>query len=143
VWFAAPQVVVDLLQPAVFDHLRDGHLRRRTVQPFGQRQGNVLGALGSGAEDDGLGFSQFRHGVPLLVLGGKESGDARQQIVVAIFIGPDDHVTIVVALQIGDLAQHGDGIVIGGEAFGLPCGDEGILFDPVALGGIKRHVRPP
>ena len=50
---------------------------------------------------------------------------------------------IVVALQIGDLAQQGDGVIAGGEAFGLPCGGDRILFDLVALGGIKWHVRPP
>ena len=61
----------------------------------------------------------------------------------AISIRADDHVAIVVAVQIGDLAQQGDGIVTGGEAVGLPCGGDGILFDLVALGGIKRHVRPP
>ena len=55
----------------------------------------------------------------------------------------DDHVAIVVAFQIGDLAQQRDGIVAGGEAVGLPCCGDGILFDLVALGGIKRHVRPP
>jgi hypothetical protein len=65
-WFAPAQVGVDLLQPAVFDHLGDGHLRRRTGQPLGQRQGDVLGALGPGTEDDGLSFGELRHGgVPL------------------------------------------------------------------------------
>ena len=61
----------------------------------------------------------------------------------AVSIGADDHVAIVVAFQIGDLAQEGDGVVAGGEAFGLPFSGEGVLFDLVALGGIKRHVRPP
>ena len=73
----------------------------------------------------------------------KEGGDAGQKIVVAIFIGPEDHITIVVALQIGDLAQQGDGVVASSEAFDLLCGSDGILFDLVALGGIKRHVRLP
>lgn len=39
-------------------------------------------------------------------------------------IGPKDHVTIVGAHQIGDLAQQDDGIVAGGEAFGFLCGGE-------------------
>jgi len=41
------------------------------------------------------------------------------------------------------LAQQGDGIVAGSEAFGLPCGGDGILFDLMKLGGIKRDVHPP
>ena len=43
----------------------DGHLSRSTGQSLGQRQGDVVGALGPGAEDDGRGFRQFGHGVPL------------------------------------------------------------------------------
>ena len=61
----------------------------------------------------------------------------------AFGIRADDHIAIVVAVQIGDLAQQDDGVVAGGEAFGLSCGGDCILFDLVALGGIKRHVRPP
>jgi len=53
---------------------------------------------------------------------GKEGGDARQQIVVAVGVGPKDNVAIVVSLQIGDFAQQGDGVIAGGEAFNLPCG---------------------
>ena len=52
-----------------------------------------------------------------MVVGGKEGGDARHQVVVAIGTGPKDGIAIVVALQIGDLAQEGDGLVAGGEAF--------------------------
>ena len=74
---------------------------------------------------------------------GKEGVDAGEQIVVASLVGPDDDIAIIVGLQIGDLEQLGDGIVAGGETFGLPCGGEGVLFDLMALGGIKRHVRPP
>jgi hypothetical protein len=55
----------------------------------------------------------------------------------------DDYVAIVVAVPISGLSQQGDGVVAGGEAFGLPCGGNGILLELVALGGIKRHVRPP
>jgi hypothetical protein len=62
---------------------------------------------------------------------------------VYVGIRADGHIAVVVAVQIGDLAQKGDGIVAGGEAFGLPSGGDGILLDLVALGGIKRHVRPP
>jgi hypothetical protein len=62
---------------------------------------------------------------------------------VAVLVGPEDHVAIVVAFQIGNLAQQGDSVVAGGEAVGLPCGGDRILFDLVALGGIKRHSRPP
>ena len=142
-WLIPPQVGVDLLQPAVFDHPRDGHLRRRTGQPLGQRQGDVFRALGLGAEDDGLGFGQLPHGVSLLVVGSKEGGDVRYQVIVAVGIRADVHVTIVVAVQIGDLAEQGDGIVAGEQAFGLPRGGAGILFDLVALGAIKRHGRPP
>ena len=58
-------------------------------------------------------------------------------------IRADDHVTVVVAVQICDLTQQGDGVVAGGEALGLPCGGDRILFDLMALGGIKRHVHPP
>jgi hypothetical protein len=72
---------------------------------------------------------------------GKEGGDARHQVVVAVGIRANDH--IVVALQIGDLAQQGDGVVAGGAAFGLPRGGDRVLLDLEALGGIKRHVRPP
>ncbi len=61
----------------------------------------------------------------------------------AVLIGPKDHVIIVVAVQIGDLAQQGDGGVAGGEAFGLLLGGQSVLFDLVSLGGIKRHARPP
>ena len=61
----------------------------------------------------------------------------------AISIRADDHVAIVVAVQICDLAQQGDGVVARGEAFGLPCSGDCILFDLMALGGIKRYVRPP
>jgi len=78
-----------------------------------------------------------------LVLRGKEGGDARQQIVVTMVVGAKDHVAIVVGLQIGNLAQQDDGVDAGGEAFGLPCGGDGVLFDLVALSGIKRHVLPP
>ncbi|MFC3183241.1 hypothetical protein [Cypionkella sinensis] len=74
---------------------------------------------------------------------GEEGGNARHQVIVAVGIRADNHVTIVVAVQIGDLVQQGDGGVAGGEAFGLPCGGDRVLFDLVALGGIKRHVRPP
>ena len=56
-----------------------------------------------------------------MVVGGKECSDAGQQIVAAICIGPEDHVAAVVALQIGDLAQQGDCVVAGIEAFGLPA----------------------
>jgi hypothetical protein len=55
------------------DHLGDGHLCRRTMQTLWQRQGNVVGTLGPGAEDDGLGVGEFRHdGVlfNLMTLGG-------------------------------------------------------------------------
>jgi hypothetical protein len=61
----------------------------------------------------------------------------------AVGIRADDHVAIIVVFQIGDLTPQGDGIVAGGEAFSLPCSVEGVLFDLVALGGIKRHVRLP
>lgn len=50
---------------------------------------------------------------------------------------------IGVAVQIGNLVRQGDGIVAVGEAFGLPRGSDRILFDLLALGGVKRHVRPP
>ena len=56
---------------------------------------------------------------------GKEGIDAGEQIVVAVCIGPKDDVAVIVGLQIGDLAQQGDGIVAGGEAFGLPCCGDG------------------
>ena len=66
----------------------------------------------------------------------------------AVGIRADDHVTIVVALQIGDLAQQGDGVVAGGEAVGLPCGGDGVLLDLMALGddsaaglGVRGIVR--
>ena len=36
-----------------------------------------------------------------------------------------------------------DGSIAGGETFGFPCVGDHILFDLMALGGIKRHVRPP
>ncbi len=71
----------------------------------------------------------------------KEGGDAGQQTVVAVGIDPKDHIAVVVALQIGDLAQQRDGIVAGGEAFGLPCGGDGILFDLIAMGGLKVLFR--
>ena len=74
---------------------------------------------------------------------GKESGDARHEIVVAIYVRAEDHIAIFVALKIGDLVQQRDGIVAGGEAFCLPCGGDRILFDLVALGGIKRQSHPP
>ncbi len=50
---------------------------------------------------------------------GKEGVDAGEQIVVASRVGPDDDIAIIVGLQIGDLEQQGDGVVAGGEAFGL------------------------
>ena len=74
---------------------------------------------------------------------GKEGGDARHHVVVAVSIRADDRVTVVVAVQIGDLAQQGDGVIAGGEAFSLPYGGDGVLIDLVALCGIKRQVRPP
>jgi len=43
---AAAQVGVDLLQPAALGHPGNRHLRRRTMQPFGQRQGEVFGGAG-------------------------------------------------------------------------------------------------
>ncbi|EEW24274.1 hypothetical protein [Rhodobacter ferrooxidans] len=61
----------------------------------------------------------------------------------ALIVGPKDHVSIVVAFQIGKFAQQSDGPFVGAEVFGLPCDGEGVLFDLAALGGIKRHVRPP
>jgi hypothetical protein len=62
---------------------------------------------------------------------------------VAIGIRADDHIAIVIALQIGNLSQKGDGVSACGEAVGLPHASYGMLFDLVALGGVKRHVRPP
>ena len=73
-----------------------------------------------------------------MVVRGKEGGDARHQVVLAVGIRADDHVAIVVAVQIGDLAQQGDGVVARGEAFGLPCSGDCILFDLMALGGITE-----
>ncbi len=57
--FAAPQVGVDFLQPAVLDHLGDDHLRRRTGQTLGLRQDDVVDALSPNTEDDGLSFGEF------------------------------------------------------------------------------------
>ena len=57
-------------------------------------------------------------------------------------IRAEDHIAIFVALQIGDLVQERDGVVAGGEAFGLPCGSDGILFELMASGRIKWHVCP-
>lgn len=57
-------------------------------------------------------------------MGGKEGADAPHQVVVAGLVGPEDHFAVIVAFQIADLAQQGDGVVAGGEAFGLPCGGE-------------------
>jgi hypothetical protein len=68
------------------------------------QHGEFVRALGTGAQDDGLGFGEFRHGVPLSVVGGKEGCDTRHEIVVAILIGPEDHIAIV-GLHIRDLAQ--------------------------------------
>lgn len=76
-----------------------------------------------------------------MVVRGKEGSDAQHHVVVAVGIRADDHVAIVVALQIGDLAQQGDCLVAGGEAVGLPCGVDGILLDLVALGGIIRAMQ--
>ncbi len=39
----------------------------------------------------------------------------------AVGIRTDDHITFVVALQIGNFAQQGDSGIVGGEAFGLPA----------------------
>jgi hypothetical protein len=78
-----------------------------------------------------------------LVVGDKEGADARYQVVVTLGIRADDHVPIVVSFQIGDLTQQRDGLVTGSDAFGIPRGGNGVLFDLVALGGIKRYVRPP
>lgn len=39
----------------------------------------------------------------------------------AVGIRADDHVAVVVAVQIGDFAQQGNGYVEGGEAFGSPA----------------------
>ena len=61
----------------------------------------------------------------------------------AVGIRADDHVAIVVAFQIGDLAQQGDGVIAGGEALDRPCSGDGILFNLMALGRITRHVHPP
>ena len=57
-------------------------------------------------------------------------------------IGTKDHIAIVVDLQTGDLTQQGDGVFASGEVFSLPRGSDGVLFDPMALGGIKRHACP-
>ncbi|MDP2080823.1 MAG: hypothetical protein U0934_09985 [Pseudotabrizicola sp.] len=78
-----------------------------------------------------------------MVVRDKEGGDARHQVVVDVGIHADDRVTIVVAFQIRDLTQQGDGLVTGDEAVGLRCSGDGILLDLKALGGIKRHARPP
>ena len=67
--------------------------------------------------------------------------DLHQSVKVGAIIGAVS-CSIVVAFQIGDLAQQGDGVVAGGQAFGLPCGGDRVLFDLVALGGVKRRVRP-
>ena len=74
---------------------------------------------------------------------GNEGCNARHQVVGTVRVGTKDHVAVVVGFQIGNLAQEGDGIVASAEAFGLPRGGDGILFDLMALGGIKRLVRPP
>ncbi|MBC7740073.1 MAG: hypothetical protein H7245_23315 [Candidatus Saccharibacteria bacterium] len=60
-------------------------------------------------------------------MGGKEGRDARKKIGVAIGIRANDHVANIVALEIGALAQEGDGAVAGGVAFGLPCGGDRVL----------------
>ena len=49
---------------------------------------------------------------------------------------------MVVGFQIGDLAQQDDGRVAGGQVLGFPCGCVCVLFDLMALGGIKRHGWP-
>jgi hypothetical protein len=41
----------------------------------------------------------------------------------------------VVGLQIGYLAQQGNGVVAGGEACCLPCGGDNFLFDLMARAG--------
>ena len=61
----------------------------------------------------------------------------------AVGIRADDHLTVVVLVQIGDLMQQGDALVAGGETLGLSYGGDSVPFELAALGGIKRHVRPP
>ncbi len=79
---------------------------------------DVVGALGPGAgpkhRERGPGFGEFGHGGRLFVVVGKKCCDVRHQVVVAAGIRADDHVAIVVAVQIGDLAQQGDGVIAGG-----------------------------
>ena len=94
-------------------------------------------------DDDGdVIIGTDANGFLLLVVVGKEGCNARHQVVGTVRVGTKDHVAVVVGFQIGDLTQQGDGTVAGGKAVGLPRGGDRILFDLVALGGIKRHARP-
>jgi len=107
-----------------------------------QRQGDAIGALGPRAEDDDLGVGEPGHRVfLLLVMVGKDGCDAEQKIVIAADIGFEDHVDVDVGFRIGNVAQDGDIIVIADEAFDLPRGGDYILFDLMALGGVKRPAR--
>ena len=75
-----------------------------------------------------------------MVVGGKEGGDARKQIVAAILIDPKDHIAIVVVFQIGDLAQQGGGVVACAETIGLPRGGEDSMALAAASCAVGRSI---
>lgn len=63
--FALAQVGVDLLQQALGDHRADHLGGGTTAQALGQRQGDALGSLRGGAQDQGLGVGKLGHrGLP-------------------------------------------------------------------------------
>ena len=55
-------VGLHLLEEAFLDQGIDDLVRRATLQALGQGQGEAVGALRCGAEDDALGVGEFCHG---------------------------------------------------------------------------------
>lgn len=81
------------------------------------------------AEDDDLCFGQFDHGwFHFLVIGRKGGGDRRHQVIVAVGICADDHMAIVITVQIGERTQQAERIITGGESFDLQWGGSRALF---------------
>jgi hypothetical protein len=60
-WITPPQDGLGLFEPAMFDHLADGHPGGRADWRLGQWERQIALALGGSGQDQALGFGEFGH----------------------------------------------------------------------------------